>query len=372
VTPQSAAKILDSAYAMRATGVCVDMVGIFGEGFPEPLLRAAGLQPVCMHLTPETDDACAGQGVSECIEPFVDHTVRRFLHRFATGWYQGLHAIIFCRDDTAALVAYQYALEFRRLGLAPTGPRLILWNLVHAPHAHDFNMRQLAKLWQSLNTSAPTESALASTWQDECTRADALAALDADIGQNGAGISASTALIWRIAGRGGMDGRQHAELIFAARPSAPRPARAALRFGLIGSGVTEIALYRTIEAHGAIVCDMQPMTAAWPVPLPQQPTADAFLRAAASDPACARVVPPDIHTDTVLRRLTDAQCDAVICQLHPDDDVFGWDVPQISAHLHKRAIPFINLGFIHPVLDTAALNTISAALSHELQQRGLT
>lgn len=368
MTPQSAAEILDSAYAARATGAFADMVGIFGEGFPEPLLRAAGLGPICVHLNPATDDVDAGQGVSECIEPFVDHAVRRFLHRFAAGRYQGLKAIIFCRDDTAALVAYQYALEFRRLGLAPAEPQLILWNLVHAAHAHDFNRQQLDKLWQALDIPAPSESALAETWADECARMDALAALDADMGQGAVG--ASTAFMWRIAGRG-MDGRQHADLLNCARPMAPRPASGGVRLGVIGSAIEDVAFYRTIEAHGTIVCDLQPMIAAWPVPLPPQPTADAFLRAAASDVACPRIVPPNAHADAVLRRLADAQCDAVICQLHAHDDVIGWDVPKIADHLRDLDIAFINLGFVDPLPDTPALYAIGAALGADLKTRGL-
>lgn len=369
MTPQSAAEILDSAYAARATGAFADVVGIFGEGFPEPLLRAAGLRPICLHINPAIDGVDAGQAVSDCIEPFVDHAVRRFLHRFAAGGYQGVRAIIFCRDDTAALVAYQYAQEFRRLGLAPQMPRLILWNLVHAPHAHDFNRQQLGKLWQGLDIAPPSESALASTWADECARRDALAALDGDMGQGAA--CASTAFMWRIAGRG-MDGRQHAELLNTARPIAPRPANAAARLGVIGSMIEDAAFYRTIEGHGAIVCDLQPTVAAWPVPLPQHPTADAFLRAAASDVACPRIVPPNAHADAILRRLEGAQCDAVICQLHAHDDVIGWDVPRIADHLRDLDIAFINLGFVDPLPDKPDLDTIGAALGAALKERGLT
>ncbi|MDD7972707.1 2-hydroxyacyl-CoA dehydratase family protein [Roseinatronobacter alkalisoli] len=367
MTSQTAANRLENAFALRSTELPTDMIGIFGEGFPEALLRAAGARLTCLHVAPIDDDSNAGQAVSDCIEPFVDHAVQCFLHRFAMDSFRNLQAIIFCRDDTAALVAYQYASELRRLGLAPATPQLILWNLVHAPHAHDFNMLQMKKLWQYLDLAPPVDSALAATLTDERARANALAELSDGTGR----IPASTAIKWRIAGRN-MDGREHAQLISAALATAPRPVGQSLRLGLIGAPITAVDLYQTIEQHGHIVCDLQPIAAAWPVPLPEIPGIAAFLQAAASDPACARIVPPDRHTEMLLRRLTAANCDAVICQLQPHDDVFGWDVPQISDYLHANETPFINLGFIDPAPDDTELTRIGALLAHELRQRGLT
>lgn len=365
MTSQSAANRLENAFALRGTELSAGMIGIFGEGFPEALLRATGARPTCLHVAPVDGDSNAGQAVSDCIEPFVDHAVQCFLHRFALDCFRNLQAIIFCRDDTAALVAYQYAMELRRLGLAPATPQLILWNLVHAPHAHEFNMRQVDKLWHCLGILPPDDSALATALTEERDRANALAEL------SDGNVSASTAMRWRVAGRG-MDGREHAQLIRAALSTAAGPVEQSLRLGLIGAPITEVGLYQTLELHGHIVCDLQPVAAAWPVPLPDIPSIGAFVQAAASDPACARIVPPDRHTEMLLSRLTEANCDAVICQLQPHDDVFGWDVPQISDYLSAAEIPFINLGFIDPAPDDAELARTGALLTHELRQRGLT
>ncbi|MGP9790554.1 2-hydroxyacyl-CoA dehydratase [Roseinatronobacter sp. NSM] len=370
MTSDDAANMLENAFALRGTVLSTDMIGIFGEGFPEILLRATGAPVTCLHILPQDDTADAGQDVADCIEPFVDHAVQRFLHRFACGCFNDLRAIIFCRDDTAALVAYQYALELRRLGLAPATPKLILWNLVHAPHAHGFNMLQLETLWQHLEIAPPTPDALSLALQDEHARATALSELTQCRLATDAPVRAGTAMTWHVAGRW-MGGAQHAALLRAALGAATQPPRQAPRLGLIGAAITQTGVYDMIEAHGAIVCDMQPLVAAWPVDLPATATPDAILKAAASDTDCQRLVPPDAYTDTLIDRLLAAQCDAVICQLHPHDDVFGWDVPHIKQRLGAAGIPLVDLGFVDAVPADHRLAALDAVLAKDLKQRGL-
>ncbi|MBR3369678.1 MAG: 2-hydroxyacyl-CoA dehydratase [Rhodobacteraceae bacterium] len=370
MTSDDAANLLENAFALRGTVLSKDMIGIFGEGFPEILLHATGAPVTCLHILPQEDIVDAGHNVSQCIEPFVDHAVQRFLHRFACGCFNDLRAIIFCRDDTAALVAYQYALELRRLGLAPATPKLVLWNLVHAPHAHEFNMRQLETLWQHLGSAPPTPDALSRAFQDEVARAQALEDLTECLRATNAPVRAGTAMTWRVAGRW-MAGGQHADLLRAALAPVAQAPRAAPRLGLIGAAITHTALYDMIDSYGAVICDMQPLVAAWPVDLPDHPTPDAILKAAASDRDCQRLVPPDAYTDTLIDRLLAAKCDAVICQLHPHDDVFGWDVPHITRRLNDAGIALVNLGFVDPVPTDQSLAVLDTVLRTDLKQRGL-
>ena len=120
-------------------------VGVFGLGVPEGAIAASGA--VCVHVNfgPIPDD----EPIRAVIEPFVDHEVRVFLNRFALGDFNGMTAIVFARDDAAAVTAYQYATEWVRQGRAPQGaPRLFLFNLVHAATAvaRRFNDIQCDKL----------------------------------------------------------------------------------------------------------------------------------------------------------------------------------------------------------------------------------
>ncbi|MEZ5750460.1 MAG: hypothetical protein R3D60_00375 [Paracoccaceae bacterium] len=90
--------------------------------------------------------------VAPFIEPFMDGFVRSFLAGLENGAYDGAAAIVFWRQGPGALHAYRYAMELRRLGLLPRGPRLVLWNHVTEDGAAQamFNARATAQMLAAL------------------------------------------------------------------------------------------------------------------------------------------------------------------------------------------------------------------------------
>ena len=143
-----AASQLDRAFAGRAEGAETDRprIGVFGDGLPGCLIRAAGAEPLDIRPAPERCPEVAA--VTALAETFLDPATIALLHRLAAGAFDGFAGLVFCSADPAAQIAYQYAREMRRLGDLPEGPPLHLWNMVHSDSAaaEVFNAQEGARL----------------------------------------------------------------------------------------------------------------------------------------------------------------------------------------------------------------------------------
>jgi len=340
---EAAGTLLDRAFDARdrhRPSVPLPRIGIFGNGFPETLVAAAGGLPV--HLS--MGRLRRTTAIDEFIEPFVDEEVRVFLNRLMNGEFADCLGIIFARDDAPALVAYQYTSEWVRQGRAPKSvPPLFLWNLVHTatPAVMHFNALQAEKLFdffERIGLRRPSDEAIAEAAAAEAGRRQALERLET------AGLSGTTAMRWRNAGRF-MSATEHADLLNAALVDTKRTAQKGMRIGLIGSSLASTASYEVFERFGTIVCDWQPWGAVWPGPGNGNATLPEILRATAADPSCPRITPTTAYRNALLQALANARCDLVLCQLAPTDDTFGWEIPALASSLERRAIAFINLGF---------------------------
>ena len=329
-------------------------VGLFGDGLPEALVAAAGGEAVEVKAPPADDALAAGShAVSAVIEDFVDPYAARFLHRFAAGWYREHAALIFARDDVAALTAYQYATELRRQNVIDRGgPRLLLWNLVHADSeaAHRFNMIQAERLRSALAETlgvASNDGALPAALAAEAERRQALGRIDA------AGVAGRLALVWRNAGRWLPPGR-HADLLDAAPGAAPaRPAGP--RIGLVGTAVIDPAFHAMLDTIGPVVADLQPYGRVWPDCHAGGPDLDALIRSVARFPLHLRAAPPERFRAALLDWLSG--CDLVVTQVDTSDDGFGWVVPALRHALAARDVPLVELGFRPFRPDAAWLDT---------------
>jgi len=346
----AAGTLLDRAFEARDRYEPVaplPRVGIFGNGFPEILVAAAGGLPV--HLSMGRLSSTAD--IDEVVEPFVDEEGRIFLNRLMNGEFDDLAGIIFARDDAPALIAYQYATEWVRQGRAPkTVPPLFLWNLVHTqtPAVERFNAVQAEKLFdflERIGLRRPDDETIAEASAAESRRREALKRLEA------AGVSGATAMRWRNAGRF-MSAAEHADLLNAALADAEKVENKSLRIGLIGSPLASPASYDVFERYGTIVCDWQPWGAVWPGPGNDKTTLADILRAAAADPSCPRVSPTTAFRQALIEAVVNAQCELVLCQLAPTDDTFGWEIPALASELESRGIAFVNLGFREPDPET--------------------
>lgn len=346
----AAGTLLDRAFEARDRYEPVaplPRVGIFGNGFPEVLIAAAGGLPV--HLSMGRLSRTAD--IDEVIEPFVDEEGRVFLNRLMNGEFDDVEGIIFARDDAPALIAYQYATEWVRQGRAPKAvPPLFLWNLVHTqtPAVERFNAVQAEKLFdflERIGLRRPDDETIAEAAAAESRRREALNRLEA------AGVSGATAMRWRNAGRF-MSAAEHADLLNAALADAEKVENKSLRIGLIGSPLASPASYDVFERFGTIVCDWQPWGAVWPGPGNDKTTLADILRAAAADPSCPRVSPTTAFRQALIEAVVNAQCELVLCQLAPTDDTFGWEIPALASELESRGIAFVNLGFREPDPET--------------------
>lgn len=340
-----AVRALERAYAEGRGRAAPARIGLFGDGLPELLVQAAGGRCEAVHL-PHSLPSHLPEAVAGLVEPFVDDHVRRFLGAFAAGAFDGLRAIVFSRDDAPALVAYLYAAELRRQGLAPAEPRLVLWNLVHREDlwAAEFNRRQCHRLWQELEAAGlrrPDTAAFAAAHAAARARQSALARLTER--QRAAAIPGAEALRWRNAGRF-LEPADHAQLLQAAlaEPARPRPG---LRIGCVGSALASPAAHAAVEARGTVVCDLLPLGETWPVPVPTEASVEAVLAVTAADPFCPRIVPPGRYRRALVDRLVQARCDLVLVQLAEGDDAFGWEMPALRRELAARGIRLVDLGF---------------------------
>ena len=341
------------------------MVGVFGNGLPAALPTALGFVPIDVKMAPEdelTDHAIA---IIPYLEPFIDDYARIFLHRLFSGRFDDLHAIVFCRDDAAALVAYQYALELKRQGIGRTPcPRLLLWNLVHreSQPASAFNLAQAKKLGEELSADA-SYAELPSAAADETARRTALSALDDLRKADRKSISATQAFVWRNAGRY-LPASDHGRLLELACKAAARwpKSKSAQRIGLIGSPVDSTAFHAMLDEVGNVVTDLQPFGEAWPGPTGGE-TVVAMLQAEAGDRLCPRFEPATAYRDAIIDRCVADRCDLVVAQLDQNDDSVGWDLPSLERSLRDHGIPLVNLGFRDHRPDAAWLRSASETIA---------
>lgn len=375
MTGQEAIEALEAAFAAKAAaGHDRPIVGVFGNGVPLSLISAAGCLPADVKSAPDNRIFHVEPAVSRFLEPFLDDHARVFLHRLFGGDFRGMAAIVFPRDDAAALAAYQYATELRRQGLAKSSmPRLVLWNLVHGKSdaIAAFNARQAKRLGEELAAiggTAPADGdALVRVMEAEHARTAALSRLETLVSGDSPLVSGGEAMRWRNAGRYLEAGRHAALLDAACEEAASRQAgRSGRRIGLVGTALDDPRVYGAIESFGTIVCDLQPFGSVWPGPS-SAAMPDEVVRAEAGDPLAARARPELAPLEALVARLVRSRCDVVVAQYDQNDDTFGWDLPGLRDRLSAHAIPLVDLGFRDPRPDDAWLHTAQSRLAAALE-----
>lgn len=346
------------------------LVGVFGNGLPPALVAASGCRLVDVMMVPDEQLGVRAPALDAYLEPFLDEYTALFLNRLSSGCFDSFDAIIFPRDESAALTAYQYALEFARQGIGSgKWPALILWNLIHgrSDAIKVFNLKQANTLTQQLEAlggHAPDAKSIAAAAADERDRAMALAALAKLVEERH--ISGGEAMRWRNAGRYA-PAAEHAYLLREAGKAAASPTavREGFRIGLIGTALSDARVYATIERFGTVVCDLQPFGQVWPAPTNLRGAfgVPALVEAEASDPLNPRAPDMANRQDKMAGSLMDAQCDLVVSQYDQNDDSFGWELPALRDRLHSHGVPVLDLGFRDVRPDNGWLASAQAALS---------
>ena len=325
------------AFHERADGVSGEgqpLVGFFGCDIPTAVISACGGQPVEVKAPPLSD---AAEGprvaqVAQLVEPFVNDFATRFLHRFAAGAFDRYALIIFARDDSAALLAYQYALEMRRQGIVRRdGPGLHLWNLAHTDSAaaDRFNRAELDTLLKRLGALGLAFDAQrfdAALHQERRQRA-ALRAI----------ATRADHFVLRMAGYW-MAPKAHLDLI----TSLTAPEGEGPRIGLAGTACDIPVLHEIARAFGAVTADLQPYGDTGDAS--DAPTdAATLIRQIARNPLHIRSNPADRYGAALLSALE--TCDLVITSVDQNDNSFGWEIPRLKEQLTAKGVRFLNLGF---------------------------
>lgn len=311
-------------------------IGVFGNG-PDPVaIEAAGCGFTDVKSAPASRLDAHSDAASPYIEPFLDPFARVFLNRLMADDFAGLAAIVFDRTDAAAFAAYLYAIELRRIGVLEGDSALLLSNHIgkDTEASRRFDDVQREKLRSALvecGGHIPTSDELLATQEDAQRRESALARMKALNAETR--ISGTEALQWRNAGRylpGGKHARLLTEACEFAEARAPRETGA--RIGVVGSALDAIAVYRTIETSGTIVCDLQPFGELWPL---------AEMR----NGRLSEHAPTRSRRAAQVERLLANRCDFVVAQYDENDDSFGWELPGLKTALADRSIPLVDLGF---------------------------
>jgi hypothetical protein len=269
---------------------------LFGHGVPmsHPVLAGLSLRDITrVPAAPRPASA-----IAPLVEPFLDPFARAFLFALEAGVAAEAAAILVWQAGPGALMAYRYAAEFRRLGLLPPVPPLLLWRCAAGtgPAAERFAATEADRLAAAL-AALPRG--------DSCDRRTPLAALEA---AQAAGL---------------IPGAEACERRLAARASG-LPVQTALpaevsawcgpRFALAGAPLGNALLHRWLEATGGrIVLDLTG---------PDGPEGDPV----------ALMVGRGVHT--------------LFWQVDPHDDLHGWRWPALRAACAARGIATVDLGFL--------------------------
>lgn len=360
------------------SGTATPQFGLFGNSLPDIFPASAGFRVVDVKSVPDSEIDRRWDPVAPFIEPFVDDYVRHFLHRLGCGAFANFRAIVFCREDAAAMVAYQYALELRRQGiLAEAEPALLLWNLEHgkSPDVRQFNERQLSGLMEQMKTLGGTglePERLAEHLHAVSSRQDLLR----DIADQQAGdqprLPASACFDIRHAMRY-LTPDAAANRLSEVRDALPAlPVVKGPRIALVGTALDDRRFYQMLDEVGVLVADLQPFGAVWPLPISEhtdQSRVDLprhLLQTAAENPLSPRNRMPGQWLDKVAEICVASRCDWVVAQMDQNDDTFGWDVPPLKQRIEASGIGWINLGFRDFRPDNAWFEQVKAVLGEKM------
>ena len=331
----------------------VGSIVVYGHGFPREIVWLAGYEAVD-ETRPDAPVALRdGSRISALLEPFLDPYVRSFLLLLEQGAFDRNPAVIFLRESPGALHAYQYALEFRRLGLLPEdGPALFIFNLLMSPdeEVSVFNAAELARLESFLREIQPRR---AGSVRETLERVSLRASLLGQIAQaqSGGRLSGAAAFNTRNAAMHMPLARSIEVLNQLRGRDLRKPPAPDHRFALLGSPLAGGGLHRVVEEFGTLALDLQ---SGLPAPTPPKDLQQAVLQfsEASLSPRQAR---PNAFIEALEPLLAKHRIETVLWQVDPTDDLWGWLMPNMRDLCDRMQIGFIDLGFVPAWPDEVCL-----------------
>lgn len=319
------------------------VIGVIGPDVPRELVTALGGLAVRLHGRPGTDrdlgDRYLGRG--------VDTWARALLAALLQNTWAGLDALIVGRDCEASSRLFFALRELHRIGAAADLPPVLLCDVLHLPHRSTtrYVATRLAQLQAQLEerTGRRTPDGALSAAVTAHDRVRARLRRLADLRRApGPRLSGSDALAVHAAVQALAP--EDAEPLLAALTAdlAGREPLTGVRVHLTGSAHDEPAVYRQLEAGGAVIIsedhdwgDLQ-----W-----RRPVGDATGLAEryqhngpSAQRACAQARAALLEED-----LTAGRPELVVAYVREQDDAPAWDLPAQREVASRHDVPLVLL-----------------------------
>jgi benzoyl-CoA reductase/2-hydroxyglutaryl-CoA dehydratase subunit BcrC/BadD/HgdB len=313
---------------------------------PVEIVRAAGLNPLVVRgsASPTGATPAADAHLEAGIFP---SRIRLLVDAALTGRLSGVACIIVPRTSDPDYKCFLYLREFARLGIAPSLPPVLLYDLLQSqgPDVPAYNAARTRVLLDELGQTSGRRPTLDDVQHEIARTNKARAAARRMLAfrrgvphVTGAEVFPLLGAFWNL------PPEEYAPLAGeAADDFARRVPLGGPRVLLAGAPVDSTALHEAIELRGAIVV-------AEAGPWGSDMAADDLD--SASDPIAAlagryRTHTLGARTPSGSLRASTARAldgvDAVVISLPPDDAVFGWDYPVLRDLLATRRIPHVYL-----------------------------
>jgi hypothetical protein len=316
------------AQATEAARSGTPVAGMTSNTVPWELLRAAGYFPLL--LKPSAGPAPVADRFME--DGVFSTRIRGIFDGIASGAWPFLKTVVIPRTSEQEHKLFLYLREVGRQGLAEL-PDVYLYNLLHArsPETESYGLERTQELIHYLRAydlaGAVEESNRA------CRAVRTLLAFRDGAEPRLSGTEA-LALVGAVYF---MNRTEYAQLADeAATELSTRPPLRGPRILIEGSPLHHTGLHRAIESHGAVVVAEDDWWGSRAVTR-EITEHDDLVRAIFRRYYREAPSPREASDDWFLAR--SATVDGVIFYLPPEDDVLGWDYPQLRETLNQRGTP---------------------------------
>lgn len=329
------------AQAMEKAREGVPVAGITSNTVPWELLRAAGYFPLVLNPA-RGPTPVAGQFMEDGV---FGARIRGIFDGIVSGAWPFLSMVVIPRTSEQEHKLFLYLREVARQGYAAALPDLYLYNLLHArsPEAEQYGLERTYALIEHLEDHAgrsiqPADFARAAEESNQASRA-VRRLLDLRQGAEPR-LSGSEAL-GLIGAVFFMDRAVYAKLAEeAAAELSLRPPLRGARILVKGYPLSHTGLHRAIESHGAVVVaedDWWGSRSLTGEIACQGDIVQSIFRRYYLDAPGPRVFPREVCEKWFLAAA--ANVDGVVFYLPPEDDVSGWEYPELRKMLDQRGIP---------------------------------
>lgn len=329
------------AQAMEKAHDRTPVAGITSNTAPWELLRAAGYFPLLLNPSRGPNHFAA-----QFMEDGVFSTrIRGIFDGLASGAWPFVKLVVVPRTSEQEHKLYLYLREVARQGCVTALPDLYLYNLLHARshEAEAYGLQRTREFQRHLEDliGRRIEAAELVRAAEESNRASRAIRNLLDLRRAPEPRLSGTEALALIGAVYFMDRADYAQLAQeAATEFSSRAPMRGVRILIKGSPLHHTGLHRAIEAQGAVVVAEDDWWGSRGI-TNQITTSGDIVRSIFEtyyfDAPSPRVFPRKAADEWFLAAV--AGIDGVVFYLPPEDDVLGWDYPELRKTLDKRGIP---------------------------------